>query len=304
MWVLSPRPWGKHKRKGRNSGDFHLPCEELFLILTSNRMRIATEDAEVSLSNHRTSRFWIQVAVRLLFQGHVCNFFAKLYKTPSTWPWKISGICLSLIFLWYWRHTDFIISWLHVSPCPWKLSRGVPQLHTSLRKQIDLNFTLFWAATYSRDIKHITLILWFFSLSKQPVNLEHCSLQRVEPVNAPPDFYSRLISPEAPTDLRPQSFFVLMLGKLQRLLNIPERLERGLWPLTSALHKESVGAVIKILIRLLMRHLLKDKFSRRKLEGAAGEGSNNYRHFTEVTAYLLSGTHHFLFWSLVRASSC
>lgn len=92
VWVLSPRPWVKHKRKGRNSGDFHLPCEELFHILTSNRMKVATE-VEVSLSNHRTSGFGIQVPVQLVFQGPACNLFAKLFKTLPTWPWEVLGIC-------------------------------------------------------------------------------------------------------------------------------------------------------------------------------------------------------------------
>lgn len=50
-----------------------------------------------------------------------------------------------------------------------------------------------------------------------------------------------------------------MLGKLQSLLNIAERLDRGLYPLTSGLHKEGVGTVIKVLIRLMRRHLLKDR---------------------------------------------
>lgn len=45
--VLSPRPRVKHKEKKKlNFEDFHLSSEELFLILTSKRMKVATEDTK------------------------------------------------------------------------------------------------------------------------------------------------------------------------------------------------------------------------------------------------------------------
>lgn len=44
--VLSPRPWVKHEKekKRANFEDFHLSCEELFLILTSKRIKVTTEE--------------------------------------------------------------------------------------------------------------------------------------------------------------------------------------------------------------------------------------------------------------------
>lgn len=80
--VLSPRPQVKHKEKKKklNFEDFHLSSEELFLILTSKRMKVATEDTKAVSVESRDLRVLNQDG----YAAHFWSFaiFVNFLKLP------------------------------------------------------------------------------------------------------------------------------------------------------------------------------------------------------------------------------
>lgn len=77
--VLSQRPWVKHKRRRGNSDDFHLSGEELFLLLTSKRMKAAIEDTGgVSVKSQNLNRGGDATHFFKVCLGSLRNFSKRL----------------------------------------------------------------------------------------------------------------------------------------------------------------------------------------------------------------------------------
>ena len=168
MCVLSPRPWVKHERK-RKRGNF----EELFLILTSKRIKVATEDTwgvSVESQDFGVSN---QGGYAAHFSGPACDLrktfqnFSRRDLEKYQSAAKTHRFSALVSCCWGSDYTvtyNLLVSTLCLAPrTPLKASCS-----STLLSAVELIWISHRLGPQHSDIKHISQILRYFSLSKQP----------------------------------------------------------------------------------------------------------------------------------------